>query len=150
MKILNRNIIVETITVLFIILFLYSGLSKLLNYEVFKEQIATSHLLAPFAHLISYGVPCSEFVAILLLIFPRWRLKGLYFSLGIMLLFIIYIIGILIFNKNMPCSCGGVLEQLSWKNHIIFNSLFIALAITGIRIERQAKNQKKTELLTSL
>lgn len=142
---MKRMIIVDVIAVLFMILFLYTGISKLMGYTVFREQIGTSPLLAPFARHIAWWLPVTEFLVAFMLFVPRWRLKGLYASLALMMLFTGYIIAMLIFNEQMPCSCGGVLEQLSWKGHIVFNSVFIALAVFGVLIEKKLKERKGME-----
>ena len=141
MTIKKNSTIAETVTVLFIILFLYTGISKLMDYSVFKEQIATSPLLAPVAPLIAAVLPWLEFAVIALLAIPRWRLKGLYMSLLLMLIFTCYIIAILTLNKHIPCSCGGVIELLSWNEHIIFNSAFIILGIMGVVFQRKVKRE---------
>ncbi|PSL45693.1 methylamine utilization protein MauE [Chitinophaga niastensis] len=138
-----RKNIVEIIALLFVILFLYTGISKVMDYPVFKEQIATSPLLAPVSRWISWMLPLSEFVVTVLLVIPRWRLKGLYAALGLMLIFTGYIIFILNFNEQLPCSCGGVLEILSWKAHLIFNGIFIALALAGIAIGKRLMQAKE-------
>jgi uncharacterized membrane protein YphA (DoxX/SURF4 family) len=143
---MKKATICEIIVVLYIILFLYTGISKLLDYSIFKEQVATSPLLAPISKGIALSVPLIEFLVAILLILPKWRLKGLYSSLLLMIAFTIYIIGILLFNKELPCSCGGVLAELSWAQHIIFNIVFIALAIIGILIERQIRKSNKDAL----
>lgn len=143
--VMKKTTILETITVLYIILFLYTGISKVMDFGVFKEQIATSPLLAPVSRLIAIAVPAVEFLATLMLIVPRWRLKGLYGSLGLMVAFTGYIIAVLLLNKEIPCSCGGVIELMSWSQHIIFNSIFIALAITAIFIEKRVKHNKQVE-----
>lgn len=143
---MKKAIILEGIIILYIILFLYTGISKIIDYSVFKEQIATSPLLMPFAKSIALSIPWIEFLITLLLIIPKWRLKGLYASLSLMTIFTIYIISILLFNKELPCSCGGVIEQLSWTQHILFNSLFIALGVLGIIIERQNRKANKEAL----
>jgi uncharacterized membrane protein YphA (DoxX/SURF4 family) len=135
----KKATIIETIIVLYTILFLYTGISKLMDYSTFKEQIATSPILEPISKPIAIILPWMEFAIVALLIVPRWRLKGLYSSLVIMTVFTIYIIAILLFNQNIPCSCGGVLEQLSWGQHIIFNSVFMTIAIIGIVLEKQRK-----------
>lgn len=141
---MKKTTILSTIIILFGILFLYAGISKLIAYSSFKEQIATSPLLESIADYIAQGLPIIEFMVVLLLFIPRWRLKGLYSSLILMLLFTGYIIAILTFSNNIPCSCGGLLELLSLKEHIVFNSLFIALAITGAILEKQLKKERKT------
>ena len=136
MKFIRRTTTLETIIVLFVILFLYTGISKLIDYPVFKEQIAMSPILAPIAHLVAATLPWLEFVIVLLLIIPRLRLKGLYASLGLMTVFTVYILAMLTFNKDIPCSCGGVIELLSWHQHIAFNAVFIVLAGAGCWLEK--------------
>lgn len=138
-----KRTIVEIITTLFIILFLYTGISKLMDYSVFKEQLATSPILAPISYIVAILLPWVEFAIVLLLIIPRWRLRGLYSSFVLMILFTLYITGILTFSDQLPCSCGGIIELMSWKQHIIFNSLFIAMAFWGIRIQRHLLKQQK-------
>lgn len=134
---MKRSTIVEIISVLFVILFLYTGISKLMEYAVFKKQVAESPILKPFAWWIAWGIPLTEFAVAVLLLLPRWRLRGLYSALGLMLLFTGYIIAILGFSEHLPCSCGGVLESLSWRAHLIFNSVFIILASAGILVKKQ-------------
>jgi uncharacterized membrane protein YphA (DoxX/SURF4 family) len=143
---LSKATIVEIISVLFIILFLYTGISKLMEYSVFKEQIAENPILKPFASFIAWSLPLTEFIVSLMLIIPRWRLKGLYVSLALMIAFTLYIGAIMIFYKELPCSCGGIISQLSWTGHLIFNSIFILLAYIGVRLERQLRRSIKNNL----
>lgn len=136
---MKRSTIVETISVLFVILFLYTGISKLTEYGVFKEQLAESPVLKPFASLVATGLPIVEFLLVLLLAVPRWRLRGLYLSTALMIAFTLYIIALMSFNDTLPCSCGGILAQLSWGQHIIFNSVFIVLGIIGVKLEKKLR-----------
>jgi uncharacterized membrane protein YphA (DoxX/SURF4 family) len=144
---MRKTTIIEIITVLFIILFLYTGISKLMDYNIFREQIATSPLLEPVSIPIAWGLPWVEFLVLVMLIFPRWRLKGLYASLILMVLFTSYIIAVLTFNEHIPCSCGGVLQELSWRQHIIFNGAFISLALTGIVLSGKVRKERLMELV---
>ena len=139
---LSKATIVEIISMQFMILFLYTGISKLMDYVVFKEQIAESPILKPIAPLIAWALPLTEFLVCIMLIIPRWRLKGLYASLFLMIAFTIYIGAIMVFAKELPCSCGGIISLLSWRDHLIFNSVFILLAFAGVRLERQARLKK--------
>lgn len=134
---LKKNTIIEIIALLLVILFLYTGISKLLDYPVFKEQLAESPVLKPVAPIIAWLLPSTEFVVSILLFIPRFRLKGLYAALGLMVLFTGYIIFIMNFSQKLPCSCGGILEALSWSGHLIFNSVFVALAVVAIVLARR-------------
>ena len=134
---LKKATIVEIIALLFIILFLYSGISKLMDYAVFKEQLAESPVLKPFASMVAWGLPVTEFIVSLLLFLPRLRLKGLYASLILMILFTGYIIALFTFSTELPCSCGGVIDMLSWQGHLVFNGVFILLGFTGVYLGKR-------------
>lgn len=148
MTTMKKGIIVELAVVLFIILFLYTAISKIMDYEIFKEQLAESPVLAPFSKLIAIGLPIVEFLVTILLIIPKWRLKGLYSSLILMTSFTVYIVVLISFSTHLPCSCGGVLAEMSWKQHIVFNSFFVGLSILAIRIERKLRMQHTNEWLS--
>jgi len=145
-----KKTIVEVTSILYIILFLYTGISKLIDYSIFREQIAESPILMPIAKPIAVILPWVEFFVVFLLTIPRWRLKGLYMSLGLMTIFIIYIVAILMSNKHLPCSCGGILQELSWTGHLVFNTVSFFLAILAIKIERDLRKSNYKDMLNKL
>src|ERR1700744_5225592 len=124
---MRNKAIIEIITVLYIILFLYTAASKLLDYTLFSEQISSTDILAPIAKYIAIIVPLAEIGAVALLVLPGHRLKGLYSCLILMAIFTCYIIYIFETNEKLPCSCGGIIQLLSWKQHLYCNSAFILL-----------------------
>jgi uncharacterized membrane protein YphA (DoxX/SURF4 family) len=140
---IKRTTIFESITILNIILFLYTGIAKLMDYNVFKEQLADSPILEPFAKPVALSLPFVEFLVVVLLIIPRWRLKGLYSCLGLMIIFTGYIIALFSFSKEMPCSCGGIIELLSWKQHLVFNIGFILLNTWAIILFKKQKKESQ-------
>lgn len=133
---MKKSIFVEIISMLFVILFVYTAISKFMDFTLFKETIATSPVLAPVASVVAWILPITEILVSVLLLIPAFRLKGLYASLGLMMAFTLYIIYILKFSPHVPCSCGGVIELMSWREHLVFNSAFILLAILGIWLSR--------------
>jgi len=130
------QIVVKSISLLFIVLFVYTALSKLLDYETFALQLAQSPLLSAFAGFIAIAIPSLEIMIAILLILPKYRIFGLYASFFIMTMFTAYIFIILNFSDFIPCSCGGALESLSWNQHLLFNGLFIGLALTAILLRK--------------
>ena len=141
---MKRTFIVDIICILFMILFLYTSVNKMMEYSVFKEQISESPILAPISMPIAAGLPIIEMLLTIMLLIPRWRLIALYASLVMMTLFTMYVIAILLFDKNLPCSCGGILAALSWPQHLIFNITFIIFAIAGIWLEKKSMRQNNT------
>jgi len=39
----------------------------------------------------------------------------------------------------MPCGCGGVIEKMSWIQHLWFNLIFLALSIFALRLKVYSK-----------
>jgi uncharacterized membrane protein YphA (DoxX/SURF4 family) len=139
----KKSTLVEIISLWFVILFLYTGVAKLMDFDVFKAQLEESPVLEPVAPIVTWGLPVIEFIVCILLFFPRWRLKGLYAAFGLMVIFTGYVIALLTTSTELPCSCGGIIEALSWQGHLIFNTSMILLSFASIRIERKA--QKLTQ-----
>nr|WP_143097972.1 MauE/DoxX family redox-associated membrane protein [Chitinophaga sp. CF118] len=74
-----------------------------------------------------------------LLIPNKTRKYGLLGSLVLMLVFTVYVAYVLLFTTKRPCTCGGIIRQLSWPDHLIFNISFLLLAITGIILQIRYK-----------
>ncbi|MGB3345425.1 MAG: MauE/DoxX family redox-associated membrane protein [Aequorivita sp.] len=127
-----REFTINVISLLFIVLFVYAATSKILDFETFQIQLAQSPFLGAYAGMVSVSVPGIEILLAALLIIPRYRLVALIGCYGLMVMFTTYIVIILNFSDFIPCSCGGVLEKLSWTQHLIFNIVFIVLASVAI------------------
>ncbi|MET3730549.1 DoxX family protein [Moheibacter stercoris] len=127
----------DLICYLFVLLFVYASVSKLLEFQDFQTQLGQSPLLGAFAIPISYGVILVELGLAVLLCLEKYRRIGLYGSFVLMVMFTAYIIIILNFTSFTPCSCGGVLESLGWTEHLIFNVAFIVLAGIGIYLQER-------------
>ncbi|WHF51795.1 tellurium resistance protein TerC [Chryseobacterium gotjawalense] len=116
----------------FVLLFIYASASKMLDFENFQVQLAQSPLLSAYAGFISYAVIILELVIAGLLCFHLTRLWGLFASFAIMVAFTVYIYLILNYSDFVPCSCGGILEKMSWQQHLVFNMVCVLLALTGV------------------
>ncbi|WP_144214048.1 MauE/DoxX family redox-associated membrane protein [Flavobacterium anhuiense] len=127
-----KNAFVETSSLLFVLLFTYAAIAKILDFENFQVQLGQSPLLSSYAIWISYMVPAIELLISLILMIPKFRSTGLYASLSLMAMFSSYIFIMLHFSSFVPCSCGGILEKMSWNVHLIFNLLFVGFALASI------------------
>lgn len=139
---MKRKAVVETISILFIFLFVYAATSKLIEYEKFKVQLGQSPLLTDFASWIAWLVPAIEIIISVLLAIKQLKLMGLYASFSLMVMFTAYIIGVTRFSDNIPCSCGGILESMGWNAHLLFNFSFVFLAIIGIFLHNKHTSQR--------
>ena len=137
---MKKIITVEVICFLLVFLFTYTGLSKLSNHAVFHAQLLNFPFLKYTEPILSWTLPLTELSTVILLIFPNLRLYGLYASFALLLLFTVYLISMIVFKTNLPCSCGGIVQYLSWGQHVCFNCLIIILTALAIYFLRKNNN----------
>src|SRR5579859_1522679 len=146
---MKRTLLVNIIAYFFILLFLYTGGSKLLDIHLFKEQLISSPLLGSLAGIIAWGLPIGEILLAIVLFIPAWQLNGLYATLVLMGLFSLYVTVILFMDNHLSCSCGGIIEELSPRQHVLFNTACVILSGVGIAIARQEAPTGRFRWLTS-
>ncbi|MFD2907929.1 MauE/DoxX family redox-associated membrane protein [Flavobacterium ardleyense] len=135
MKNNSKTILVTAITYLYIFLFIYAAVSKILDFEAFKIQLGQSPLLSAYASTIAVLIPTIEIVVALIMLLPRIRYIGLLLAFGLMVMFSSYIIIILNYSDFIPCSCGGILSEMNWEQHLFFNFIFVAMGGLGFILD---------------
>ncbi|MCZ4224831.1 MauE/DoxX family redox-associated membrane protein [Pedobacter rhodius] len=130
-----KTLVKSLIPILLVLLFTYAAFSKLVSFTDFRQQLynqAFPHWLGSF--LLYFLLP-AEIITALFLCFNRTVLIGLLFSFGLLLAFTIYIaLVVLHYWDRVPCSCGGILNQMDWTAHLIFNCFFLVLNFTVLYI----------------
>lgn len=133
------SVFINLIASLLLLLFLYTGINKLEERELFQVILSKSPFLSSFAGLLSWIIPFIELFVSALLFFPNTRVYGLKFSIVLMAGFTLYIAYMLLSASHLPCSCGGVLKNMSWLEHLVFNIIFLLLSITALRLRKGSK-----------
>jgi|SRR5690606_6474964 len=127
-----------------IILLVYTSVSKLSNIELFEAQLSRQPdpigaLSAPFAWLL----PLTELNIACILMCNGIIREGLILAFVLMLAFTGYVaLAVIGYWEDIPCSCGGVLSQLGWRDHLWFNLFFLVIAALGIAAERHLRRSK--------
>ncbi|MBI5370596.1 MAG: hypothetical protein HZA79_01080 [Sphingobacteriales bacterium] len=132
-----RLFFTEIVAALFVLLFLYTAIMKLRDPGFFAGSMKHSPVLRPIAGFLAGFIPGVELLAVWLLILPATRLAGLILASGLMVLFTAYIACILLSAEPLPCSCGGVIQQLNWREHLLFNLFFLAAGLTSILLRKK-------------
>lgn len=128
----HRNMMRDSISAIFIFLFVYTALSKIYTYTLFEQTLEGTPLIGPVSTYIAVLLPIIELLVSLLLFIPRTRKWGLYSTFTLMLVFTLYVGYMIIFTPHRPCTCGGVIEKMTWAQHLVFNIVFTLLALAGI------------------
>ncbi|WP_456867506.1 MauE/DoxX family redox-associated membrane protein [Galbibacter sp. BG1] len=135
----HTGLITEIISYLFILLFVFAGVTKLMEGDLFFNNLNNSPILSgkETATILSWAVPILEIVVAILIAWPMTRLKGLYSAQILIIIFTFYVSGIVFFSPYTPCSCGGIITLLSWPEHLILDVGLILLSIIGIKLYRK-------------
>jgi uncharacterized membrane protein YphA (DoxX/SURF4 family) len=124
--------IVDSCAFALVFLFVYTASAKFLRLDVFAGQLERFPWISPVAKIMAWVVPVVEVIVAVLLLTGRVRLTGFYAALGLMVVFTLYLALMLGSDRHLPCSCGGVISWMTWKQHLVFNLFFIAVALAGV------------------
>ncbi|TCD05860.1 hypothetical protein EZ449_15460 [Pedobacter frigidisoli] len=130
-----NGLLLSLINIILASLFAYTAYEKIMDHERFMNGIAKVEIIGGFALFISWTIPIVEFLIAVLILIPETARIGLWSFLGMMLVFSVYIVIALMWASKLPCHCGGVIESLSWTEHLWFNMGFILLSLIAIRLE---------------
>lgn len=111
------------------ILFLFSIISKLLEFDLFISNLNQS----PFfwqdsTTIIAIIILSMEILTTILLFFTKTKKIAYIFAFYIFLVYTGYITMMLLFSPYLPCSCGGLTYHLSWEQHIYLNMVFVIIS----------------------
>lgn len=127
----------KIIKFLLIALFVYTAITKVRSFEIFRVRLGQSPMLEGLGDLLAIVIPVALLATAILLLLERSQKLGLNVALGLMSLFTAYIAIVLaFFSSSLPCTCSGVFEGMSWVQHLWFNIGFIVLAIIGVLMDK--------------
>jgi len=133
------RLISETTRFLLVLLWVYAAISKIIDFKNFAFQMKLQAFGSHAAIYVAYFLPCLELATAGLLFFKRTAPAGLYCSLLLLSVFTGYVaLVVLHFFSSIPCTCGGILQKMGWKPHLVFNIFYLAVTMTAIIL-----NQKK-------
>ncbi|TWI77931.1 methylamine utilization protein MauE [Lacibacter cauensis] len=135
----GRTLYVEFVIALFIFLFVYTGINKLYTIQEFRAVLSKSPLLSFTASYLSLILPVFELLVSLLLLLPHTRTLGLFLSTMLMALFTAYIGYMILFTPKLPCSCGGILKDLNWSQHLLLNFALLLMSIPAWLLSKKDK-----------
>lgn len=113
-------------------LYMYTGYNKLKQVGVFIEGNTYIPYLGKYAKLIGWGIPILELLFASALIIPwlqKQALKGATLLMGV---FTLYLLVMVSFVKDKLCKCGGVIESMSWTEHMLFSLMWLEAGIWAI------------------
>ncbi|QEC52895.1 methylamine utilization protein MauE [Anseongella ginsenosidimutans] len=125
--------LIEIISAILIVLFLYTGGQKIIEFDVFRIQLSRQPLPDWAISILTWILPLAELAAAGLLLFTHTRTAGLHLSAALMLSFTVYTA--LAYTEAfgyVPCACGRIFSSMGWGAHLLINSLLLILTLAVI------------------
>ena len=142
----TRQNIILLICFMLISLWMYAVTSKLMDFNMFSVQMHRQLLFPILKDTLPYLLPATELLATILLAFSSTRFSGLLLSFFMLLAFTVYIgFAMSRLMGKIPCSCGGILNKMSWGTHLFFNLFVLLFTACGIYLVyrgRRTQNQR--------
>ena len=137
-SVFQRKSIIDIVTVMLIILFFYTAITKLIDINEFRRQLSNQPLPVWSIGILLWLIPICEILVSLLLVAGPSRTAGLYGSALLMLIFTGYM-GLVLLNvfERVPCRCGGVIGNMSFEVHFIFNAFFLMLSTSALKLHKK-------------
>jgi hypothetical protein len=128
----KANIVYNITKFLLALLFAYTGSSKLLGHKLFLTQLMQIEILKAVALPVSFLLPALEILTAVFLGIDRVHIFGLWLAAFLMTTFTVYVAAMLLLKSNLPCTCGGVISSMTWKQHLLFNIFFMLLSCNAL------------------
>lgn len=142
-KYLTRENFGWLIAILYASLMLITAGEKFRDFIKVREQLSLMPLIEPVSDLLAWALPLTEIILAVLVFLPLTRKIGLYLVTALMVVFTGYVVYLIKYAPHLPCTCGGFMEQLSWPQHLVFNSIFILLGVVGLFLIRLDSRKPK-------
>jgi hypothetical protein len=139
---MKKSVLIDAISCLYIFLYIYTGVNKILDLHTFKSALLRSPLLKFIAPELSIFIPILELIIATFLVLPlinpntKFKRLGLFSATILMGIFTVYIGYMLYFSSDRPCSCGGIISLMNWHQHLYFNSICTLLGLIGIWLNK--------------
>jgi hypothetical protein len=124
---------------LMIFFFSYTGINKLMKLDSFRMNILKTGVFSENTiKYLSVFVVSIELITVVLLLTKK-RIGILLFT-GLMITFTFYVTYLRANGLYEVCGCGGVLNGLEYKYHLMINLFFVI--ISSVLVVNEYKTQK--------
>lgn len=136
-----RKVTVVVICWIFFILFVYTGVLKYIDFKITEYDVHRYPLLYRYSTEMAYYFPAVEILVAFLVVIDQTRTVGLWVSTVLMGLLTWYVSVVLSADKGLPCSCGGLIRELNWHQHLYFNIILTIISLIGAVLNMTIKDK---------
>ena len=115
-------------------IFIYAAVTKLFSPAEFQVKLLKAvYIPSPWIPFLTYLIPVTEIAAVLMCLSRVTEDAGWILLYFLLVLFTGHLLLLHVFSPSAPCSCGGLLDLLTYEQHVYLNSGMILLLVFRMR-----------------
>jgi hypothetical protein len=143
-KSIKPAMVVEILSYLFIVLFVYAALRKFLDLAMFSKELTRLRFLKQSSKGIIITISTIEIIVAILLAITRTRLLGLFCTFSLFVLYTIYLLFLLEYTKVIPPHFGEIIDYVTLPEYLFGNIILSYLGFITLNIQLRLKNNRRT------
>ena len=148
----TRKMVVEVICIILLLNFFYEGLYKLFDLHGYGLYITRAPFLKGVGSLLKYIIPFGEIGLAALLVIPGYRRKALYLAMGGFILYVIWIMGVILFTNYLFTAYHPQWDKQTWMQKMLISMGFCWMAFIAVILATPGDTlkMKKSNLLRNV
>jgi len=146
----QKEIVQEIISFYLCLSLFYEGIYKMAYWHNFSAWLHHAPLLQSVTGLLGYVIPVWEIALAVCLLIPATRVRSLYITLVILVVFILWVAIWMFFTKRIYWPFHGLWSPATWKEKILISLLNSWLAFTAILIIKLRKPSAGQQIAENL
>ena len=139
----TRKIIVEIICLVLMLNFFYEGIYKIAYWSDYAFWVKHAPLLKPVWQILTYAIPVGEIALALSFMVPKFRVKALYISIGVLFVFVLWVMSGFLFTNRIFFPYHALWEKPNWMDKMLISLGFGWLAFTAVLLSNANLSLKR-------
>ena len=136
-----RKLFADLITIGLVVLWGYAGITKLLAYSFFAQQLQSYPIIKYYSTPVSIAMSITMLIIAVLLTLQIRMIQTLSLSALFLAFIKAYLIYVVKLSGMAPCSCNGIWPSTSWDVQIGINILVLVLNLTAIYFRKSTSEK---------
>jgi len=133
----TRKIIVEIICFVLIMYWFYEGIYKVAYLHAFGFYIKHAALPRPLTGALKYMIPLGEVGTALLLLFPKYRITALYATIGLLMIYVLWIMCVYLFTNRVFWPFHALWAKPSWMQKMLISLALSWMSLVAIFLPKK-------------
>lgn len=139
----TRKVIVEVICLILLLNFFYEGIYKIAYWGNYAFWMKHAPLLRPVWQVLTYVIPVGEIALALSFLAPKFRVRALYITIGVLMVFVLWIMSVYLFTGYLFWPYHALWEKPTWMQKMLISLGLCWMALIAIVLSKGGVSFKR-------